>query len=57
MMSEARVICDRCGAQSAVLQTDGLLIPDPRWPEARIVLTIQCPNCGEREQPGTVPLC
>jgi hypothetical protein len=46
------VKCDACGADATVTFMDGLLFPDPRYPDANIVLTIKCPNCGVREQPA-----
>ena len=53
-MSEKHVRCDRCGADAIHKFTEGLLVPDPKKPNVRVVEVIECPKCGKREQPTTL---
>jgi hypothetical protein len=47
------VKCEKCDAQAVVKKTVGLLEADDHFPGVRILQVIDCPNCGEREQPKT----
>jgi hypothetical protein len=50
-------MCDACGQQANLIETYGLLEPNPAMPGVRVVQLIDCPFCGQREQPdGRMPM-
>jgi hypothetical protein len=53
-MPEKHVKCQCCGADAALKFTEGVLLPDPRKSEVRVVEVIECPKCGRREQPASL---
>jgi hypothetical protein len=48
-VQDGTVRCEDCGATAKVLATEGELFP-PDNAKSRIILTIDCPKCGKREQ-------
>ena len=48
-MGHQTVKCNRCRAVARVLATEGELFPKGNKP--RVIVVIDCPNCGQREQP------
>lgn len=44
--------CKQCGKSATILETYGLLNPDPQWPGVRVLEVISCPRCGICEQPN-----
>lgn len=51
-MPEIQVRCSRCGATAVVKSTEGMLYRDAAHPDVKVLHTIECPNCGIREQPA-----
>jgi DNA-directed RNA polymerase subunit RPC12/RpoP len=54
IMLETLLKCDRCGADAALKFTEGVLVPDLKKPNIRVIQIIECPYCGLREQPVTL---
>ena len=48
------ITCDHCGAPVRIVAMYSLIYADPRWPGAKTILEIDCPNCGVQEQPGSI---
>lgn len=43
--------CNKCGQPAPVIEVDGLLYPDARWPGVKIIEIVNCSRCGIQEQP------
>jgi transcription elongation factor Elf1 len=48
-MNTKHITCNRCGMDAIVKHVDEIC--NPLANSSGIVLNIECPNCGEREQP------
>ena len=50
-MSTTEVICRQCGSVARILSTEGQLFPARPTERPLMFYIIDCPKCGEREQP------
>jgi DNA-directed RNA polymerase subunit RPC12/RpoP len=48
-MNAQHITCNQCGMDAIVKRVDGIWNPSTN--SSGIVLDIECPTCGEREQP------
>jgi hypothetical protein len=46
----AQVMCNCCGRDATLIFTEGLPTPDSSHSGIRIIQTVECENCGKREQ-------
>ena len=51
-MASLRVICEKCKSVAVVVTFKGTMPMKVDDPPAYAVLTIRCPQCGERKQTG-----
>jgi hypothetical protein len=50
-MGQQVVRCEQCGSQAVVIATEGELLFDRPERRSRVILIVECPKCGRREQP------
>jgi hypothetical protein len=50
-MSRAEVICSQCGSVARLLSVEGALFPARTSEKPILFQVIDCPKCGQREQP------
>jgi hypothetical protein len=50
-MSRTDVICSQCGTVARLLSVEGQIFPAQSTQRPMLFQIIDCPQCGEREQP------
>jgi hypothetical protein len=50
-MSATNVVCSQCGNIAQLISTEGQLFPAQSTERPMLFQIIDCPTCGEREQP------
>lgn len=50
-MKHATVQCEQCGSEAKLIATEGALGFNSPEAKAQVMQVIDCPHCGQREQP------
>ncbi len=50
-MSGAKVVCSQCGKVARLISYEGEVFPIRRTDRPMLFQIIECPKCGQREQP------
>jgi hypothetical protein len=50
-MTQTHATCNKCGNEAIVTSVEEIWNPANRDSRDTLVITIECANCGEREQP------
>ena len=49
-MVPRKVVCEKCGSEATLKRVEGQLILSDPSERSSVILIIDCPECGEREQ-------